>query len=381
MATAQHSFDPSGERFSGRYRLTGSEAEARAKAEDICIEQTVEFPAELVRDEMIRQHVFGRIESFQPAESGGYEARISFAVETSGFELTQLINVIFGNISLKPGIRVEQVSLPDSLLQTFRGPRFGREGWRAHLGIPTRPLLSTALKPMGLSAEALAEQAYQMALGGIDLIKDDHGLANQPFAPYRERVERCASAVERANGETGYCCVYIPNISAAPHTLFERAALAKQAGAGGLMVAPGLVGLEAMRQLADDDRLDLPILSHPTVQGSFVTSPDQGIAHGVLFGLLARLAGADGTIFPNYGGRFSFSRAECADIAQASAAPLAHLRPIFPAPGGGMTLARVPEMLELYGREVIFLIGGGLHQRGPDLVDNCRYFRQVVETM
>jgi ribulose-bisphosphate carboxylase large chain len=234
---------------------------------------------------------------------------------------------------------------------------------------------------MGLSAEILAEQAYQMALGGIDLIKDDHGLTNQPFAPYRERVERCAAAVEQANRETGYRCVYIPHLTAAPHSLFERAALAKQAGAGGLMVAPGLVGLEAMRQLADDDQLDLPILSHPTVQGSFVTSPDQGIAHGVLFGLLARLAGADGTIFPNYGGRFSFSRAECADIAQASAAPLAHLQPIFPAPGGGMTLARVPEMLELYGREVIFLIGGGLHQRGPDLVENCRYFRQVVETM
>jgi hypothetical protein len=44
-------------------------------------------------------------------------------------------------------------------------------------------------------------------------------------------------------------------------------------------------------------------------------------------------------------------------------------------------LARVPEMLELYGREVIFLIGGGLHTHGPDLVKNCRYFRQMVERM
>lgn len=377
----QSSFYPSGERFTVVYRLTGHEAEARAKAEDICIEQTVEFPAELVRDEMIRQHVFGRIESFEPIAPNHYEASISFAIETSGFELTQLINVIFGNISLKPGIRVEQLYLPDSLLQTFRGPRFGRDGWRTRLNIRHRPLLSTALKPMGLSAEALAEQAYQMALGGIDLIKDDHGLANQPFASYRERVERCVAAIERANRETGYRCVYVPNISAAPPHLLERAYLAKQAGAGAVMVAPGLVGLGAMRQLADDDQLALPILSHPTVQGSFVTSPDQGIAHGVLFGLLVRLAGGDGTIFPNYGGRFAFSRAECAEIAQATAAPLAHLQPIFPAPGGGMTLARVPDILDLYGREVMFLIGGGLHQRGPNLVENCRYFRGLVEAM
>ena len=34
----------SSERFSVTYRLFGSEKEARAKAEDICIEQTVEFP-------------------------------------------------------------------------------------------------------------------------------------------------------------------------------------------------------------------------------------------------------------------------------------------------------------------------------------------------
>jgi ribulose-bisphosphate carboxylase large chain len=381
MAVEQDSFYPSGERFTVLYRLTGSEAEARAKAEDICIEQTVEFPAELIHDEMIRQHVFGRIESFQAIEPGHYEASISFAIETSGFELTQLVNVIFGNISLKPGIRVEQVFLPDGLLQTFRGPRFGREGWRARLNIPDRPLLSTALKPMGLSPAALAEQAYQMALGGIDLIKDDHGLANQPFAPYQERVERCVAAIERANRETGYRCVYAPNISAAPPTLFERAYLAKQAGAGAVMVAPGLVGLGAMRQLADDDQLALPILSHPTVQGSFVTSPGQGIAHGVLFGLLVRLAGGDGTIFPNYGGRFAFSRAECAEIAQATAAPLGQLKPIFPAPGGGMTLARIPDILDLYGREVILLIGGGLHQRSPNLAENCRYFRTLVETM
>jgi hypothetical protein len=32
--------------------------------------------------------------------------------------------------------------------------------------------------------------------------------------------------------------------------------------------------------------------------------------------LFTCVAGADGVIFPNYGGRFSFSRAECASIAE-----------------------------------------------------------------
>ncbi|NTW60611.1 MAG: ribulose 1,5-bisphosphate carboxylase large subunit, partial [Nitrospirae bacterium] len=96
-------------------------------------------------------------------------------------------------------------------------------------------------------------------------------------------------------------------------------------------------------------------------------------------GQLARLAGADATIFPNFGGRFSFSREECADIAEETSLPMGHLKTIFPAPGGGMSLARVPEMLETYGRDLIFLIGGGLFKHGPDLIENCRFFRKMVE--
>jgi ribulose-bisphosphate carboxylase large chain len=371
----------SGERFTVIYHITGSEPEAREKAEAICLEQTVEFPAELVPAGDIRDHIVGQLESLQALDGSHHEAVISYAIETTGFELTQLLNVVFGNTSIKPGIRVERLGLPGSLLHAFRGPRFGREGLRAYLNIPRRPLLCTALKPMGLPPDALADLAYQFALGGIDIIKDDHGLANQPFAPFKERVQRCAEAVARANRETGLKCIYMPNLTGPLHTVTTNAHFAKQAGAGGLLVSPGLVGLDAMRLLADDDNLNLPIMTHPALQGSFVVSPDSGISHFALFGQIARLAGADAAIFPNYGGRFSFSRDECRAIAQGSAVPMGSLKPIFPSPGGGMNLTRIPEMLELYGREVIFLIGGGLHSHGPDLVENCRYFHQLVESM
>ena len=71
----------SGDRFSVTYRLFGNEKEARTKAEDICIEQTVEFPADEVPEGVIRDHVFGRIESFEQADAESYHAVISFAVE------------------------------------------------------------------------------------------------------------------------------------------------------------------------------------------------------------------------------------------------------------------------------------------------------------
>ncbi len=371
----------SGERFRLIYRLHGHEADARAVAQHICLEQTVEFPVDLVPAGDIRDSIVGQIEDFRRINDDSYAATISFAVETTGFELPQLLNVIFGNISILPGIRVDELELSPALLRAFVGPRFGRAGLRERLGVATRPLLCTALKPMGLSVAQLAEQCYRFALGGIDIIKDDHGLTNQSFAPYHERVQACVAAVARANHETGQRCLYMPNVTAPADLMLERAVFAQQAGAGGLLIAPGLVGLDMLRQVADDDRINLPILSHPAFQGSLVTSPSSGISHYALFGQLARLAGADGSIYPNYGGRFAFSRDDCVSICAATAVPMAHIKPIFPAPGGGMSLARVPEMIELYGRDCILLIGGGLHAHGPDLVQNSRDFHQLVAAL
>jgi ribulose-bisphosphate carboxylase large chain len=370
----------SSERFSVTYRLSGKEKEARARAEDICIEQTVEFPADEVPEGIIRDHIFGRIETFEPWGADSFRAVISYALEIVAGELTQFLNVIFGNSSIKPGIRVEHLDLPDSLLQSFKGPRYGRDGLRSLLGIPQRPLLSTAIKPMGLSSEELADLAYQFTRGGMDIIKDDHSLCNQSCSPFEERVERCAEAVQRASMETGQRTIYVVNITAPHSEVMKRARMAKAAGAGGLMVAPGLIGFDLMRELADDDTIALPILTHPALQGSFVTGSN-GMSHGVIFGQLARLAGADATIFPNFGGRFSFSREDCREIAKATAEPMGHLRSIFPAPGGGMGLDRIPEMLETYGRDLIFLIGGGLFKHGPDLIENCGNFRKMVDSI
>jgi ribulose-bisphosphate carboxylase large chain len=370
----------SSERFSVTYRLFGNEKESRAKAESICIEQTVEFPADEVPPGIIRDHVFGRIESFESWDAESFKAVISYAVEIAAGELTQFLNVVFGNSSIKPGIRVEHLDLPESLLRFFKGPRFGREGLRSLVNEPTRPLLSTALKPMGLSSQELADLAYRFALGGMDIIKDDHGLTDQRCSPFEERVHRCAEAVQKGNRETGRRTLYIANITAPHSEVIKRAMIAKNAGAGGLMVAPGLIGFDLMRELAGDNSIALPVLTHPALQGSFVTGKS-GISHGVIFGQLARLAGADATIFPNFGGRFSFSRGECKEIADATSSPMGHLKAIFPAPGGGMSLDNVPEMFETYGRDLIFLIGGGLFRHGPDLVENCRYFRTMIEKM
>jgi ribulose-bisphosphate carboxylase large chain len=98
-----------------------------------------------------------------------------------------------------------------------------------------------------------------------------------------------------------------------------------------------------------------------------------------LCGQITRLAGADGVVYPNFGGRFSFTKQECIDIAEATKVDMGHIKPIFPCPGGGMGLDRVPEMLEVYGKDVVFLMGGGLFRHSDDLVANCRYFRSIID--
>jgi ribulose-bisphosphate carboxylase large chain len=164
-------------RFEAVYRLVGSRKEALARAQDICLEQTVELPDALVPQPFIRQNVIGRVKSLKRLK-GAHEAVIAFPQKTAAGELTQFLNVIFGNISLKPGIRLCGLKWSREMSKGFKGPRFGVAGLRKFLKIPRRPILCSALKPMGLSAKALADLAYGFALGGIDLIKDDHGLTD-----------------------------------------------------------------------------------------------------------------------------------------------------------------------------------------------------------
>lgn len=370
----------SGDRYSVDYLLTVSKEKARELAEHICYEQTVEFPGDLIPDGEIKDQIVGRIEHIERIDKYRSVANISFAVEITGFEFTQFLNNLFGNISILPGIRIININIPESLSRISKGPRFGKSGIR-DLFQTDRPLICTALKPLGLSNDELADQAYQFAAGGIDLIKDDHGICNQGFSPFRERLIKCTDAVREANSKYGTKTLYLPNISGTPDNIREWALDAKKTGAGGLLMAPGLIGMETMKMIAEDEFIGLPVMAHPAFAGTYTVSEGNGISHGVLYGQMMRLAGADITIFPNFGGRFSFSKDECIDIANHCKKPINGIKSILPAPGGGMTTDRLTEMVEVYGKDLVLLIGGGLHRYSKDLKRNSEHFREMVEKL
>ncbi|HEX7556654.1 MAG TPA: RuBisCO large subunit C-terminal-like domain-containing protein, partial [Leptolinea sp.] len=220
----------SGERFTVEYSIFGTRSEVDQIASAIIVEETIEFPYNLLPDGEIKDQVVGKIEEITEVGEKHYQVIISYAIEITAFSIAQLLNVVMGNISLMPNIKVERFDLSPRLAAAFAGPRFGRSGIRKLMNVPTRPLLCTALKPMGLSYKELAEMGYQVAKGGIDLIKDDHGISNQPFSHFKERIQYNQDAIEKANHETGEKSLYLPNITGRADELMENAHFAKKIG-------------------------------------------------------------------------------------------------------------------------------------------------------
>ena len=241
----------------------------------------------------------GRVEALAPLAERRWRVAISYDPATVGSEVPQLLNLLFGNISMKPAILVTGIEWPDPLLGALGGPRLGIAGIRALCRVSERrPLLCTALKPVGLSAQQLAELCYRFALGGIDIIKDDHNLADQPTAPFRERVARCQEAVSQANGETGGHSVYFPQLARGSPAIQEDLALAREAGCRGVMVSPVIVGLDTVRWLAAAS--GMAVFAHPSMSGVFF-QPGHGILPEILYGELYRIVGSDGVIYTNAG--------------------------------------------------------------------------------
>lgn len=368
-------------RFVVHYRIFASSLDQAAeRADAIALEQTVEIPRDVVPHGYVEDEIVGRVEALTDEGEGRFVARISYSPDSVGNELPQLLNVVFGNSSIQKGIKVVGLDLGETLAGRFPGARFGMKGVRERAKRPEGGLISPVVKPQGCDADTLAEIAYRCALAGADVIKDDHGLTDQAMAPFKTRCERIASAVARANRETGGSCLYMPNLAGRSDDLMDFARFAKDCGAGGVLVLPGLFGFDLMRRLAADETFDLPIMSHPSFLGSYVLSDTLGFTHAMMFGFIQRLAGADISIFPNVGGRFGFNEAECLDIARACRDPGGVGQPIFPSPGGGMSVERAAGMKRMYGGDVVFLLGGSLLRYGDRIGDAIVAMRKALAT-
>lgn len=359
------------ERLQAYYRIRADASAIEDRALGIAIEQSVEAPLAAVHNPRVLSEIVGQVAAIEDQGDGWFGVRIDLAVETIGEDAGQLLNMLFGNSSLYEDVILDDADFPASLISVFGGPRHGVPGLFARVKAEGRALTCSALKPQGIPAGELAAIAYKLALGGVDYIKDDHGLANQAFSPFEERVRACAAAVRKACAITGGRTCYVPNLYGHFGQMERQLGIARSEGLDTVMIAPMLAGvatLQALRQAHPD----FAFLAHPAMTGAARLSP-------YLFAKLFRLFGADAIIFPNPGGRFGYSLECCGKILSAARGTWDGVRPSLPVPAGGMTLQRVPELLNYYGRDAMLLIGGALLSSPPEtLVKETAAFVQVV---
>jgi len=353
------------------YRVDATASEIGERAEALALEQTVEVPRVVVRDAFIEERILGRVESVAPDPEGGHRVTIAIPAIATAFDPAQILNLIFGNSSLHDDVSCVDIEFPESVARALRGPQFGIEGIRDLTEARERPLTCTALKPMGQSAESIAGLFRTFARAGIDVIKDDHGLAEHAFCPFEERVTACLEAEREVTAETGLRPLYVPNLIGTPETVFRQLAFAQDRGARAVMVSPMLIGMPFFWELCHR-RAKVPVFAHPSFAGS------QRIAPEVLFGKLLRAYGADAVIFVNFGSRFDVDRERCRRLADNLLAASPGMLPSLPVPGGGIDVETAASVAEFYGTDSMLLVGGNLQVEADSIAERSRAFVEAV---
>jgi ribulose-bisphosphate carboxylase large chain len=348
-------------RLQASYHIRCDASSIDARAQAIAVEQSVEMPLAAIDDKEVLSEIVGRVEGIREIGPSLFEARISLSTKTIGRDAGQLLNMLFGNSSIHDDVVLHDADIPEDIAKIFGGPRHGLEGLRHRIGAGRRALTCTAIKPQGLPPQKLADIARRFADGGIDYIKDDHGLADQAYSPFNERVAAVTVALRGTRAH------YVPSITGDLDAMRAQIAIARDAGLDTVMVAPMVSGVSNVHRVVADNP-DIAFLTHPSLAGAARIAPP------FHFGGLFRMLGADAVVFPNHGGRFGYSPETCREIARRSLEPRSGLKPCVPVPAGGMNRERVPEMLEFYGPDIMLLIGGALLEARERLTEAAAAF-------
>ncbi|MEK8129763.1 2,3-diketo-5-methylthiopentyl-1-phosphate enolase [Paenibacillus filicis] len=383
------------------YRAYDDKADFQKKALGIAVGLTVGSWTDLpeARKAEMEKHL-GRVVDVTVHEPdvgqpGERYADIQIAYPDANFsrDIPALLVTVFGKLSMDGKIKLIDLSFSDAFLAAFPGPRFGLQGVRDLLGVQNRPLLMSIFKSViGHDLPALREQFYQQALGGVDLIKDDEILFENPLTPIERRVEVCMEAAAQAERETGQKLLYAANLTGPTFSLVDQAKRAIGAGANALLFNVLAYGFDALSELSRHPEVNVPIMAHPSLAGAFYPSTYHGISANVLLGKLMRLAGADLVLFPSPYGSVVMPLAENMAIKDAlltrqaadysfgavQEQPLS-LATSFPVPSAGIHPGLVPWILRDFGHDVVVNAGGGVHGHPKGAAAGGRAFRQAID--
>jgi len=347
------------------YLATRPDCDPQQLAENIAREQSLECPLDLIPT-TVAERLLGRVLAIEQVDEQRWRMRIAYPPELAAGQVGPLLQLLYGNVSFYPRIRLVDLSLPTSLLTACPGPRAGLMGIRQLLDVPRRGLLLTVLKPRGLPLEQLADLAFRFASAGGDIVKDDQNLVESSLTAFEQRVGACARAVERAAEMSGRRCLYLPHVTGAGAHLQRQLDIVCAYELSGVVFCPWVIGLETASRAAAER--DLLWLAHPAVAGTWTEPESTGIDASIVLGTLPRLAGADIVIYPGQSGRLSLGpQADEHRLIEAISGPCGKLKASLPASGGGKTLEQLPTLAASLGTDMAFVVGGDLLRRGPEL--------------
>jgi 2,3-diketo-5-methylthiopentyl-1-phosphate enolase len=312
-----------------------------------------------------------------------YFVQIGFPVinvKNNGIPL--LLTTVIGNISITYGLKLVDLAFPKSYLEDYKGPKFGIDGLRTLLKIPERPLLNNMVKPCtGHTADVAQDLVYKAAVGGCDVVKDDELISNATFNTLEERITKVMEAVDKADSEKGEKTLYTINITSKFPDMFEHADKMIELGANALMINYLTTGFEALRQLAEDPSIKVPILGHMDFGGAYFGGIWTGMTSMLTFAKLPRICGADTVVIPAPYGKADILEERYEQNLKALRFPLQHIKPTLPMPSGGITQGMVEKCMKEAGNDILIGSGGGIHSHPDGPIAGARAFRQAIDAV
>ncbi|KYK35632.1 MAG: type III ribulose-bisphosphate carboxylase [Theionarchaea archaeon] len=308
----------------------------------------------------------------------------------------QLLSGIAGNIFGMKGVnhlRLLDVCLPQSYIKHFKGPILGMEGIRKRWKIYKRPLTGAVPKPkIGFSAQEHAKVGYETWMGGFDFVKDDENLTSTKFNKFEERVKLTAKYRDKAENETGERKGTFINITAETEEMKRRADLLHEYGFDYAMLDVVIVGTAAlmtMREYLGD--LGITTHAHRAMHAAFDRNPKHGISMQFIAKQM-RLIGLNQLHSGTAVGKLVGSKEEVqsiADILREKKTPgrehilldqdWYHIKSAFPVSSGGLHPGLIPEVMEIYGLNVVLLISGGIHGHPDGTRAGAKASMQAIE--
>ena len=295
--------------------------------------------------------------------------------------MPQILSSIAGNIfGIKDieNLRFLDIHFPRSIVDSFRGPRFGIEGIRKLTRIRDRPFTGTIIKPkLGLNEREHAAVAYEAWIGGVDIVKDDENLSSMRFNLFENRIKETLKLRDRAEEKTGEMKIYIPNVTADTREMLRRAEIVSAEGGEYIMVDILTAGWSALQTLRDEGP-ELVIHAHRAGHAAMTRNPRHGISMKVL-AKVARLIGVDQIHIGTFGvGKMIGKPEEDLEYKSALTEDM-DKKAALPVASGGLHPGAVEKLLKISGIDIVIQMGGGIHGHPEGTASGATALRQAVE--